>query len=115
MGKPSRDKGARAERELVNDLLARGLKAKRVPLSGATSYAKDDVEVVTPLSTLHIEVKRRAAPISKALEDALGETADMVATRADGGPWRWYVTHEWMVRLMAALREAEGRALDDAE
>lgn len=112
MGKPSRDKGARAERELVNDLKARGITTRRVPLSGATTYAKDDVEVITPLSVLHIEVKRRAAPISKGLEDALGETADMVATRADSGSWRWYVRHEVMVRLLAALREAEAAAYD---
>lgn len=112
MGKPSRDKGARAERELVNDLASRGMTCRRVPLSGATSYAKDDVEVITPLSVLHVEVKRRAAPLSKALEDALGETADMVATRADGGEWRWYVKHGVMVRLLAALGHAEKGAID---
>jgi len=111
MGKPSRDKGARAEREIVNDLRSRGMTVRRVPLSGATAYAKDDVEVITPLSTVRVEVKRRAQPMSKALEDALGE-ADCVATRADGGEWRWYVPHKLMVRLLAALRVAEKGALD---
>jgi len=35
MGKPSRDKGARFEREIVHTLVDRGIRAERVPLSGA--------------------------------------------------------------------------------
>lgn len=35
MGKPSRDKGNRMERELVHILTAAGIPARRVPLSGA--------------------------------------------------------------------------------
>ena len=38
MGKASRDKGARREREVVNALRASGIKAERVPLSGAAHY-----------------------------------------------------------------------------
>lgn len=38
MGKPSRDKGARRERELVNKHLQIGCHAERVPLSGASRY-----------------------------------------------------------------------------
>ncbi len=45
MGKLSRDKGANYERELVNAFKDRGLASQRVPLSGATSYAKNDIEV----------------------------------------------------------------------
>ena len=43
MGKASRDKGGRRERELVNHWRARGVKSERVPLSGAAggSYAGD--------------------------------------------------------------------------
>lgn len=42
-GKPSRDKGARVEREIVNLLKENGLFAERVPLSGAAggSYTGD--------------------------------------------------------------------------
>ena len=47
MGKFSLDKGANFELEVVNLANAHGLKAEGVPLSGATSYAKDDV-VITP-------------------------------------------------------------------
>ena len=35
MGKPSRDKGNRIEREIVNLLKSAGIHAERVPLSGA--------------------------------------------------------------------------------
>lgn len=35
VGKKSRDKGARSERNIVNSLKARGIPAERVPLSGA--------------------------------------------------------------------------------
>jgi hypothetical protein len=35
MGKPSRDKGLRVEREVVNACIEAGIKAERVPLSGA--------------------------------------------------------------------------------
>ena len=38
MGKPSRDKGARREREIVALHKAVGVKAERVPLSGAWKY-----------------------------------------------------------------------------
>jgi hypothetical protein len=46
MGKSQRDKGARRERELVQMFRDAGLPARRVPLSGATDYAKGDVEVL---------------------------------------------------------------------
>ena len=43
MGKPSRDKGLRVEREIVNACHEVGIKAERVPLSGAAggSYTGD--------------------------------------------------------------------------
>lgn len=42
MGKPSRDKGLRWERKIVNRLKARGIHARRVPLSGS-GFEKNDV------------------------------------------------------------------------
>lgn len=61
MGKPSRDKGARFEREIVGIAQAHDLEAKRVPLSGATNFAKGDV-VVTATGGVKwtIEAKKRA-------------------------------------------------------
>ncbi len=49
-GKPSRDKGLRRERETVAMFRDWGLKAERVPLSGATHYRNNggDVDVYKP-------------------------------------------------------------------
>lgn len=59
MGMLSRRKGARVERELVQKLKTSGYEAQRVPLSGATEYAKGDVEVKFNNEVLTIEVKAR--------------------------------------------------------
>ena len=56
MGKKSRDKGNRFEREIVNQALAAGKDAKRVPLSGA-SWLKGDVLLDGEIA----ECKKRAA------------------------------------------------------
>ncbi len=60
-GRRSRDKGARAERGIVNALKASGIAAVRVPLSGAVGgrFAGD---IVLPLlgRDLCVEVKARA-------------------------------------------------------
>jgi len=82
----SRDKGAGYERELVNALKERGLKAQRVPLSGATEYAKNDVEVITGFDEtikLSGEAKRRKQ-LPKFFTEAL-DGADFAAFRQDRG------------------------------
>ena len=60
-GRRSRDKGARTERAVVNALMASGIAAVRVPLSGAVGgrFAGD---IVLPLlgRDLCVEVKARA-------------------------------------------------------
>ena len=60
-GRRSRSKGARTERSIVNALLANGIAAARVPLSGAVGgrFAGD---IVLPLMgrDLCVEVKARA-------------------------------------------------------
>ena len=47
MGRASRDKGARREREIVNMHRQAGIRAERVPLSGAAHYqgAAHDVDI----------------------------------------------------------------------
>ena len=55
MGKPSRDKGLRVERDLVNKLKESGVDAKRVPLSGAAEGFKGDIQI----GDLIAEVKAR--------------------------------------------------------
>jgi Holliday junction resolvase len=59
LGKPSRDKGARVERNIVNRLRDRGIEARRVPLSGATDWQKGDVQLWTPDGPWIGEVKGR--------------------------------------------------------
>ena len=57
MGKPSRDKGLRNERSLVNDLKTCGIEASRVPLSGALGGADvGDIKV----ASMRFEAKVRA-------------------------------------------------------
>ncbi len=62
MGKSQRDKGNRVERGFVKHWRGLGYPAQRVPLSGATDYAKGDVEVQHVLGekTLY-EIKARAS------------------------------------------------------
>lgn len=84
-GRHSRNKGAGYERELVNAFKGAGLVSRRVPLSGATSYAKNDVEVdagFAPGVTYSGECKRRESlpVIFKEIEGA-----DFLAVRADHG------------------------------
>lgn len=85
MGKFSRDKGARRERELVNLFREWGLKALRVPLSGATEHSKGDVDVYPKgeedASPLILELKARKAHPAYLME-WLGDF-DMVAMRSD--------------------------------
>lgn len=60
MSKMQRNKGARIERELVAQLKSEGWQAMRVPLSGATTYAKGDVDVWDETGfRFNIEVKAR--------------------------------------------------------
>lgn len=54
MGKPSRDKGARGEREVVAILRAHGLDCDRTPNSGGLFIPGD----VVGLDGFHLEVKR---------------------------------------------------------
>lgn len=83
MGKMSRTKGAVFERELVNLAKEYGLEAQRVPLSGATSYAKGDVEIKPTFSQEPwvFEAKRRKELPAWMLE-ALGDNAGLIL-RAD--------------------------------
>ena len=86
MGKPSRDKGAGYERELVNAFKEHGLEAQRIPLSGATAFAKNDVQVIAGFdgeTKFSGECKRRKA-LPKFFTDAL-DGADFAAFRQDRG------------------------------
>jgi len=86
MGKPSRDKGARFEREIVAIAQAHDLKAIRVPLSGATNFAKGDV-VVTATGGVKwtIEAKKRANGF-KTIYQWLDGDCDLLVIGADRKP-----------------------------
>lgn len=73
MGKMSRDKGKRGERELAGILRGYGFDAKR----GAQYHGGPDSPDVTGLPGVHIEVKRTE---KLSLYDALAQS------RADSGP-----------------------------
>lgn len=60
MGKPSRDKGCRSERNLVAVFKAYGIPAKRVPLSGAATGFKGDVLIEVAGRQMQLESKVRA-------------------------------------------------------
>jgi len=63
MGKPSRDKGLRRERAIVEIHLKCGIYAERVPLSGAVRYRGNGADVdlyVRGAEPVKAEVKARA-------------------------------------------------------
>lgn len=79
----SRNKGAGFEREIVNLAKEYALKAQRVPLSGATEFAKGDVHITPSFADAPwvFELKRRKELPGWLLE-ALGENAGLIL-RAD--------------------------------
>lgn len=81
MGKASRDKGGRFERELVNTAKDHGLEAFRVPLSGAATGFKNDVIIKNGRTTWEIEAKKRATGF-KFIYDNI-EGADVLVIGAD--------------------------------
>jgi len=90
VGKFSRDKGGRAERELVHKHRDIGVPAQRVPLSGAVEGYKGDLIV----AGLRAEVKARASGEGfKTLEGWLGDN-DLLFLRRDRAeplvvlPWK---------------------------
>jgi len=59
MGRYERNKGIRAERQVVAILRELGLDARRVPLSGSAPHFKGDVQINTKAGKLLAEVKVR--------------------------------------------------------
>jgi Holliday junction resolvase len=84
-GKPSRDKGSRFERAVVNELKAKHLDARRVPLSGAM-WLKGDVEVSVHWrdDPLRLECKIRKDGFKEIYRWL--DKNDALVIRADGQP-----------------------------
>lgn len=73
MSKAERERGLRAERDIVARLNAARIPAVRVPLSGQTAHTKSDVEVRLPGRKIYLEVKaseRFPAYLLKWIEEA---------------------------------------------
>ncbi len=83
MGRASRDKGARFEREIVHWFLDQNIPAERVPLSGAAkgSYAAD--VRFGPVLGWSGECKRFATGLGKLYDAIAQDDADVVFARAD--------------------------------
>lgn len=84
MGKMQRDKGNRFERSAVNIFKAFGIPAQRVPLSGATDYAKGDVELVLHGKTYRAECKARGTGFKQIYSWLDGN--DVLIIKADRQP-----------------------------
>ena len=96
MGKRSRDKGVRGEREVLEILRKIDPEAKRVPLSGAATGYKGDIEL--PTLGRRVEVKRRENSFK--LLDRWLEDADFVVFRADRQDWRVWIPLETFIEMI---------------
>lgn len=92
MPNPSKQKGSRFERQVVNEAKSMGHKAKRIPLSGAVEGFKGDVQI----GTMVCECKKRRNPIAF-ISKNLKPNMDALLIGCDGGQW-WAVMRgpEWM-------------------
>ena len=114
MGKASRDKGARRERQIVDLHRAVGIKAERVPLSGAMRFRnteKTDVDVY-PLgpdaAPFVCEVKARADGEGfKTLERWLGEGDALFLIRDRATPLVVLPWARWEQVLLALKEKRE--------
>ena len=119
MGKPSRDKGLRRERAIVELHVKCGIRAERVPLSGALRYRGNGADVdlyVRGSEPLKAEVKARGEGSGfRTLERWLGSNDVLFLIRDRATPMVVVPLHVWMeiIRLSAAQAEPDaerGRA-----
>ena len=108
-GKASKRKGQAGERQLVAWFQDMGIRAERVPGSGAFDYhgEKHDVNAYPAGECMTIECKRRKAPM-KTL-DAWQGGADVLAVRIDRGDWFFRVRENYWRKLMARLVQQDKR------
>lgn len=110
MGKASRDKGKRGERELAALLREHGFSAER----GFSQCRGGDVSAdVVGLPGWHCEVKRYAAPqcvkwYEQAMRDAQCGAEPVVFTRGDRGKWLAVVDATWVLSVVRDSGKAKG-------
>lgn len=107
MGKASRDKGIRRERAIVEIHTKCGIRAERVPLSGALRYRGNGADVdlyVRGDEPLKAEVKARGNGDGfRTLEQWLGANDALFLMRDRAAPMVVLPLHVW---LQVALRSA---------
>ena len=107
MGRKSKDKGARGERELAAELQRLfGVNARRgVQYRGGT----DSPDVITDFEDIHFEVKRtERLSLYPAMQQAVNDAGDkipVVCHRANGKDWVVIVRLNDLPRLSKAIRE----------
>lgn len=111
MGKPSRDKGKRGEREFAHLLKEMGFDARRAQQYSGTEGTAD---VLSSILGVHWEVKRYSRIASnrfleQAEEDALVNDVPVVAMREDRGPWTIQIRAKDLIRFAAKIQNAVGR------
>ena len=94
MGKSQRQKGYRGEYKLVKLLKKHGLNAKRVPLSGATTFQKGDIMI----GEYRAEVKWRKDGF-KEIYKWLGDN-DFLFIKADRKPYLVVMNIEAFIKLL---------------
>lgn len=99
-GRNNRRRGGNFERELVKEFESYGLRCDKVPLSGATSYAKGDLDLYPgfdPEIVYKGECKRKKS-LPKFLTENL-EGNDFLALREDRGKTLIVITLERFAEL----------------
>ena len=100
MGKPSRDKGLRRERAIVDIHTKCGLRAERVPLSGALRYRGNGADVdlyVRGAEPVKAEIKARGDGDGfKTLERWLGGNDALFLWRDRSTPFVVLPLHVWL-------------------
>ncbi len=111
MGKSSRDKGLRRERAIVDIHMKCGLRAERVPLSGAVRYRGNGADVdlyVRGAEPLKVEVKARGEGDGfKTLERWLGRNDALFLWRDRATPMVVLPLHVWIEIARRSARCAE--------
>jgi hypothetical protein len=116
MGKASRDKGLRRERAIVEIHTKSGLRAERVPLSGASHYRGNGADVdlyVRGAEPIKAEVKARGDGDGfRTLERWLGGNDALFLWRDRAAPFVVLPLHVW---LEVVVRSARADADLDAD
>ena len=111
MGKSSRDKGLRRERAIVDIHMKCGLRAERVPLSGAVRYRGNGADVdlyVRGAEPLKAEVKARGEGDGfKTLERWLGGNDALFLWRDRATPMVVLPLHIWIEIVRRSVRCTE--------